>query len=161
VQSPLDIILTVLTAAGGAGVIILGLGAWLGKVWADRIAQRQKFDSDIDLDLRARRISVYKELWEGTAILPKWPRASDVTYEQLLKFSTSLRDWYFHAGGMYLSRKTHDEAYTPLQNTLTDVLHSKPVGLISEQDYDRVREKCSALRTALATDIESRRESPV
>jgi hypothetical protein len=74
-MSSVEIILTVLGAAGGTGAIIAGLSAWLGKVWADRIAQAQKLAGEIDLDLRKRRIDVYTELWEATAVLPKWPRA--------------------------------------------------------------------------------------
>jgi hypothetical protein len=61
-MSSVEIILTVLGAAGGTGVIIAGLSAWLGKVWADRIAQAQKLSGEIDLDLRKRRIDVYTEL---------------------------------------------------------------------------------------------------
>ena len=37
-----EIILTILGQVGGMGVIIAGLGAWLGKVWANRIAEAQK-----------------------------------------------------------------------------------------------------------------------
>lgn len=118
-MSSMEIILTVLGAAGGTGVIVAGLGAWLGKVWADRIAQAQKLAGEIDLDLRKRRIDAYKELWTATAVLPKWPRAQGVTYESLLALSAAMRRWYFDGGGMYLSR------------------------------------------TALANDIESRRESPI
>ncbi len=69
----MEIVLTVLGAAGGAGTIIAGLGAWLGKVWADRMAQMQKLSGDIDLDLRQRRIGVYTELWEATRFCaPLW-----------------------------------------------------------------------------------------
>lgn len=31
---------TILTSIGGASVVVGGLAAWLGKVWADRIAQQ-------------------------------------------------------------------------------------------------------------------------
>lgn len=160
-MSGVEIILTVLGAAGGAGAIIAGLSLWLGKVWADRIAQTQKFTGEIDLDLRARRLNVYPELWKLTAMLPKWPRAKDVTYEKLTGFSETLKKWYFETGGMYLSRATHYKAYSPLQDTIAEVLARHSSGPISDQDYDTVREKCSALRTALTEDIESRRGSPV
>jgi hypothetical protein len=160
-MSSVEIILTVLGAAGGTGVIIAGLSAWLGKVWADRIAQAQKLSGEIDLDLRKRRIDVYTELWEATAVLPKWPRAQDVTYEALLALSQTLKTWYFRRGGMYLSRTTHRDAYSPLQDTLADILKTNSAGPVSAEHYDLVRERCSALRTALASDIESRRESPI
>lgn len=160
-MSPVEIILTVLGAAGGAGVIVAGLGAWLGKVWADRIAQAQKLAGEIDLDLRKRRLEVYPELWEATALLPKWPRAQGVTYEALLALSQSLRTWYFQRGGIYLSRTTQRDAYSPLQDALAEVLKINTAGPISDEHYDVVRERCSTLRTALTNDIESRREGPI
>jgi hypothetical protein len=155
-----EIIATVITAAGGSAVIVAGLAAWLGKVWADRIAQSQKLLQDIDLDLRKRRIEVYAELWKATALLPKWPKATGVTYEQLLQFSGALRTWYYEKGGMYLSRSTHRDSYSPLQDTLAEILQDNKSGLISDQHYESIRRRCSALRTALAGDIESRREGP-
>ena len=159
-MGPLEIILTVLTAAGGSAVVLAALAAWLGKVWADRIAQNQKLNADIDVDLRVRRIDVYQELWSCTSLLPKWPKASGVTYQQLLAFSQTLRDWYFMKGGMYLSRSTHDKAYSPLQDALAEVLKSNSSGAVSDEHYERIRRACSTLRTALAGDIESRREGP-
>ena len=159
-MGPVEIILTVLTAAGGSAASTTALAAWLGKIWADRIAQNQRLHADIDVDLRKRRIRVYRELWTCTSLLPKWPKASGVTYEQLLTFSQTLRDWYFGKGGMYLSRSTHDKAYSPLQDALAEVLRSNSSGVISDEHYEKVRSRCSALRTALAGDIESRREGP-
>ena len=160
-MSPIEVIFTVLGAAGGTGVVIVGLSAWLGKVWADRIAQAQKLAGDIDLDLRIRRIEVYREIWEATPLLPKWPRAQGVTYEQLFALSGTLRDWYFHRGGIYLSRTSHGRAYSPLQDAIADVLRTNPTGPVADEHYDAIREKCSILRTALANDIESRREGPI
>ena len=157
-MTPSEIILTVVTAAGGSAVIVAGLAAWLGKVWADRIAQTQKLMQGIDIDLRTKRIDVYGELRKSTAILPKWPKATNVTYEQLLSFSDSLRTWYFEKGGIYLSRSTHNNAYSPLQDALADVLRTHNSGPVSDEDYDAIRSRCSALRTALAADIQSRRE---
>jgi hypothetical protein len=159
-MSPTELITTILAAAGGTAVIVAGLAAWLGKVWADRIVRAEKLLSDIDVDLRNRRIPVYAELWKSTAILPMWPKASGVTYQQLMHFSETLRTWYFQTGGMYLSRSTHDKAYSPLQKALMELLQKHPSGLVSDQDYETIRRHCSALRSALAGDLESRREGP-
>lgn len=52
----------------------------------------------IDKSLRDDRIKVYKVLWKKTELLPKWPKATDVTYEKLAKLSEELRDWYFSEG---------------------------------------------------------------
>lgn len=166
-MEPIDLILTILGAAGGTGVIIAGLSAWLGKVWANRIAEAQKqalkIATEIDLDLRERRIEVYKELWEATAILPKWPRAEDVTYEKLSELSETLRAWYFQkgGGGMYLSRKAHEHGYSPLQDALAELLKRDLSGKLSEEHYDFIRNKCRTLRHRLTEDIESRREGPL
>ncbi len=140
-----NLVLTMLSSIGGAGVVIAGLSAWIGNLWSKRILEVEKsahkaelarlnseleierkraevaytqlaqMETKIDLDLRKRRIVVYKELWERTAILTKWPRSEDSTYEELHKLSEDLRDWYFTQGGMFTSRKTHNSAYAPLQ----------------------------------------------
>jgi hypothetical protein len=160
-MSAVELILTVLTAAGGVGVVVAALAAWLGKVWADRIAHSQKLIGEIDIDLRAKRIPVYAELWKATSLLPKWPRATDVSYEQLGEFSKTLRRWYYHTGGMFLSQTTHRTAYSPLQDAIGKLLAQGKTGSLSDADYDAIRDCCSKLRSALANDIESRREGPV
>jgi hypothetical protein len=157
-MTSLELITAIISAAGGSAVIIAALAAWLGKLWADRITQAQKLLQDIDVDLRKSRIEVYAQLWESTALLPMWPKASGVTYAQLMQFSESLRTWYFEVGGMYLSRSTHKNAYSPLQEALKGLLQSHLSGGISDEHYESIRKRCSTLRTALAGDIESRRE---
>lgn len=102
------------------------------------------------------RIGAYRPLWQLTGILPKWPKAAAVTYEDLRNFSEALREWYFvGAGGMFLSRTAHT-GYAAVQNALTAISDVSPSGVISEQHYSTVRELCSALRTCLADDIKAR-----
>jgi hypothetical protein len=157
-MTPLEVVAAVISAAGGSAVIVAGLAAWLGKLWLDRITNLNKLLGDIDVDLRKRRVEVYADLWKLTSVLPKWPKDRNVTYEQLLTFSQALRSWYFERGGMYLSRTTHSKGYGPLQDALQSVLSPGKSGKLSESDYDTVRDRCSFLRTCLASDIESRRE---
>lgn len=159
-MSGVEIVLTVLASAGGTGVILAGLAAWLGKVWADRIAQSARLLGEIDLDLRKKRVEAYAPLWRATALLPKWPRAPGLTYEDLYRFSGQLRAWYFEVGGMFLSRSTHRDGYGPLQDAIAGLHKQGKAGPLDETDYDAIRDKCSALRTGLANDIESRREGP-
>lgn len=176
-----NFILTMLQQIGGAGVVIGGLAAWLGKVWATRIAdaqtaayeqelahlkssleiekarientlnrltetQKQLLQTSvkIDLDLRKRRLDVYQEIWRKTEILPKWPRAESVTYDDFYEFSESLRQWYFNKGGMFLSRSSHSNAYIPLQDAIADILRNMPtsVSTLRDKDYDAIRDKC-------------------
>jgi hypothetical protein len=160
-MSAIEIIITsVLSSVGGGAVVLTALSSWLGKVWSDRIVRVENLLGQIDIDLRQRRIEVYKELWETTAMLPKWPRAEGIIYEDLLKFSRALQNWYFHRGGMYLSKTTHREGYTVLQEAIENILKANESGSISEEHYDLLREKCSSLRRHLASDIESRRDAP-
>ncbi len=72
-------------------------------------------------DLRQRRLLMYKQLWNMTKVLPKYPREADVTYKRLTGFSEELRDWYYGEGGMYLSRKAQ-QSYVALQETITAIL---------------------------------------
>ncbi len=156
-----ELVLAILTAVGGGGAVVVALAAWLGKVWADRMSLTQKLTGEIDLDLRKRRIDAYGELWKFTSLLPKWPRAEDVTYEQLRALSQQLRQWYYDVGGMYLSRTAQDKGYGPLQGTIAKVVAEGASGPLSPGDYEAVRQKLSALRSLLAADIESRRDSPI
>lgn len=48
--------------------------------------------SQIDLNLREKRLDVYKDLWKMTGVLPLWPQATGVTYGKLREFSVSLQD---------------------------------------------------------------------
>jgi len=129
-----------------------------------------QFGATVDLDLRKARIAAYEPLWKKTAILPRWPRAKDVTYRKLVEFSADMRNWYFETGGIYLSEHSM-AAYSELQEKIWSVLEP-----IEEKDldrsvqgseardlsghYDSIRLKCSKLRTRLTNDILSRREAP-
>lgn len=160
-SSVLDVVLAVLAAIGGGGAVVVALSAWLGKVWSERTLMSQKYAGEIDLDLRKRRIEVYAELWKATSLLPKWPQDDSITYEQLRALSQDLRRWYYDTGGMYLSRSAHDEGYGPLQGAIASVTGEGRSGPLSKQDYETVRKRCSALRSLLAADVESRRNSPL
>lgn len=157
-----DFVSALLASLGGGLVAAGALATWLGGVWKERIARTEAALIQVDIDLRLRRIEVYKPLWVLTALLPRWPRNPDVTYEQLLNFTEALRKWYFDGGGMYLSRTTHKDGYYPLQQELERVLGQKKTGKLSHEspdDYGTIRDRCSALRSHLAADIASRRDS--
>lgn len=107
-------------------------------------------------ELLRERIAAYKGLWALTQLLPKWPRAKGVRYEDLLDLSKALREWYFNDGrGMFLSRAAHT-AYSALQDSLVAILDEQPSGTITDEHYDAVRELCSAIRSRLANDVGAR-----
>jgi hypothetical protein len=118
------------------------------------------YRTKVDEGLREKRLTLYKDLWQKTGLLPKWPRRTDLTYEQLHEFSEHLRKWYFDEGGIFLSEKSRD-IYGKLQDTIGAVLSPAPKGLVSQRhekdEYEIVRGKCSDLRSQLARDLLSRR----
>ena len=121
--------------------------------------QALSFNTQVDVHLREKRLAVYAELWQITQVLPKWPRAIDVTYEKLSQFSQDLQDWYFKKGGMFFSEETKD-AYVALQDGIWDILKASPKGKISDPHYDAIRDLCSTMRTQITEDILSRRPPP-
>jgi hypothetical protein len=158
-------------------LLTIGISALVGAVTSYVGAVIKTYfdmNTKIDEQLRERRLDPYKEIWLKTAILPRWPRATGVTYAQLRQFSGDLRDWYFGQGGIYMSARTRD-AYFAVQEALAQVAlvpdvppppADQPVpepriwaGIISSAEYDLIRGKCSALRTELTTDIQSRRRA--
>src|SRR5947208_6610750 len=78
----------------------------------------------IDEELRNERFAVYKVLWKKTELLPQWPHATSVTYEELLRLSEEMRDWYFNEGGIYLSAKSR-KSYGKAQDVIQAVLQDK------------------------------------
>jgi hypothetical protein len=46
-----EILTIVLASAGGAAVVVGGMGAWLGRVWADRIVESQRANYARDLEI--------------------------------------------------------------------------------------------------------------
>ena len=97
----LEVVLTsVLAAMGGAALVVAGLAAWLGSIWKDRIDRHESMLTQIDVDLRSRRIDAYTPLWSKMKVLPKWPRDDTVSYERLRQFCEDLRTWYFDTGGL-------------------------------------------------------------
>jgi hypothetical protein len=164
-------------ATGGLAVLIVA-GLFLGKLISEKMADsaaklveaRLKraeelhkaslaFAAVIDTDLRTRRIAVYAELWEKTGVLPMWPWNTELEYQALHQLTHDFRDWYFKRGGMYLSASARD-AYFEVQKSINAIVEKGRSGRMRHDDYQAVREKCSALRTELAEDLLSRREAP-
>ncbi len=61
-QGALEIAGTIIVSLGGGGLIVFGLSSWLGKVWADRLMQKEKATHDRDLeDFRAKAVRRLEE----------------------------------------------------------------------------------------------------
>ena len=176
---PWDIILTALGTSSLTAIILTLLGVLLGQKFIEQTTasagrrfesslikaeeaykQAIEFSTQIDVHLREQRIKVYGIIWQATSILPRWPRATNVTYPDILQFSEELRSWYFvEQGGMWLSTSAR-AAYGNLQETIWQILPQKSEGPITQEDYDAILTKCSLLRTELTKDLVSRRAAP-
>ena len=123
------------------------------------------------MGLRETRLPPFIELWKLTGAFPRWPRDNTLTYSKLVEFSEGLRHWYFNTGGWLLSTESR-EAYGHVQEaiwhektgvfaTRTGEQAKSPSSPLAPKDYDSVMDRCSALRTALTEDLESRRPGPI
>lgn len=132
----------------GAGGLLVGYLAAVLKTRVETAAQA-------DQQLRATRAEAYKVVWQLTSVLPKWPRRTEATYAEMQRLRESLRDWYFSGAGVYLSRRSF-RRYGRLHAALAE-LSVGDTGELPDAVYDRVRDRCSALRSALTDDLLSRR----
>jgi hypothetical protein len=113
-------------------------------------------------DLRTVRLQSYPLIWRLTSLLPAWPPAT-ITVGQLWHLQRQLMKWYFQTGGYQLSENARAR-YGELQQHLAKLLPAEPTDPSVELDpgtYEQVRQSCSALRTALTEDLESRRARSV
>ena len=141
-------ITVILPALVGA---IAGYAGALGKSALDMRAK-------VDEELRTTRAGAYKTLWLKTGLLPRWPRATDVSYEDLAKLSRDFREWYYNDGGIYLSHAAR-KVYGDTQTALIRAIEKGNTGNVIDEDYDALREQLSLLRTELTNDLLSRRRS--
>jgi hypothetical protein len=143
---------------------VLGLvSAYLATKWK----ARKDLESDYDRDLRGSRIKAYLELWKLLEPLAKYSPPGPVTPHVASTLSEQLRHWYFHTGGLFLSAESRS-AYFSLQDTLVAALvpstsadPARPGAAVRPwTDFvAELRSRGSVLRTAMAGDVGTRRDS--
>lgn len=152
----------IISAAAGLAV------ATVGAVVKGALAQR----AGLDEELRDIRTELYPSAWRSTGATSRWPQ-SDLTWGRLRALHKDLRDWYYgeaHAqaadespGGLYLSRnaqKRYREMQALIACVLPDLDEHDDTSVPSEC-YALVGDACSAFRTALTEDLETRRKRSV
>ena len=145
-----DLVAGALSAATGAIV------AYLAARWKSR----QEARGTIYERIHETRARLYKELWRKTGLLPRRPRTEPITYGTIAQLGINFRDWYYDEGGMYLSGGSR-RAFTVAQDIIEEVkVNGESDTLLSDGDYDMVRQKCSDLRTALTRDLLSSSRAP-
>ena len=138
-------------------------GAVIGAVVNGALATRAKVNEEI----RKLRLESYPPLWRLTSHFSRWPRATN-TYEDLEQFHRRFRTWYYETGGLFLSENSRAR-YGNVQELMATHLGAADGGAMPPQHSGRIPdpvytgmlEACSALRTALTEDLESRRQRSI
>jgi hypothetical protein len=140
--------ITLLTAGVAlvSGLISASINSWL--------TSRAK----VNEELRVERLKAYPQIWERTITFSRWPR-DERTYDDLRRFHLDLRDWYYKRGGLYMSENSRGR-YGDVQELAAVELEQPPPPptALSKERYERLMEACSAFRTGLTEDLESRRQ---
>lgn len=98
---------SLLTLIGGA--VASGILTYVGT--------RRKLSLDYDADLRKRRIKAYQDLWKRLEPLSKYVPAT-FSYADVNDLAKSMRTWYFHDGGLFLSTAARNDCFA-LQDILS------------------------------------------
>ena len=151
----------IISAAGGLAV------ATAGAIVKGALAQR----AGLDEELRGTRTKLYPAAWRNTAAISQWPK-SELTWGGLRALHKDLRNWYYgeahpgatdpSPGGLYLSRNSQ-KRYADMQGlidlALPEAAHDHES--VPDEYYEPLRAGCSAFRTALTEDLETRRKRSV
>ena len=129
--------------SGFVGAVV----AYLGAVLKDIVATR----TFVDKSLLDKRSEVYQSAWEYTELLSHYRGKDEITIEQYEEVSKNLHGWYFHTGGLYLSRRSQ-KAFSKLQRALIKLSKDG-----TSLDKEKMRQLGSAFRTELTNDLISRR----
>jgi hypothetical protein len=93
-------------------------------------------------------------------MFPKCARTTIQTRADVRDLTIRLRDRYFEGGGMLLSESGRDKNFAP-QQALGGLPTTGDGGPLDEATYERLRQRCSDLRSALVQDVGTRREPVV
>jgi hypothetical protein len=137
----------------GAAGLVSGLVSAAANTW---LANRSK----VSEELREQRLKAYPDVWQRTATFSRWPR-NTVTNGELSEFERDLRSWYYRVGGLYMSENAR-RRYGHAQELVSAYREGREqTHHVTPDAYQDLMEACSAFRTALTEDLESRRQGSV
>jgi hypothetical protein len=132
---------------------VSGLVSAAANTW---LANRSK----VSEELREQRLKAYPNVWKRTAKFSRWPR-NDVTNAELAEFERDLRTWYYDVGGLYMSENARIH-YGHMQELVSAYREGRePARHVTPEAYKDLMESCSAFRTSLTEDLESRRQGSI
>jgi hypothetical protein len=147
-------------------LLVGGTGGFVSAVityFSTRAKTRLELAVEYDKKLQENRLEAYKKLWGMLESLARFGREKPVTYEELRKISNATREWYFHEGGIYLTRESR-APYFHMKELIQPVLDNKefadkPTAPIPDQALEEIIRTGSSLRTSLSDDIGTKRAS--
>jgi hypothetical protein len=109
-------------------------------------------------ELREQRLDPYRAVWAQTALFSRWPW-TDATYGRVRSFHLELRQWYYGDGGMLMSENARVR-YGNVQDVAAALVElGRPDDdALDAEHYEPLMQACSAFRTALTEDLESRQQ---
>jgi hypothetical protein len=121
---------------------------------------RRELETQYDLTLRSERLAAYRQLWRLLEPLAKYMRPAPLTDKALETLAGKLRHWYFHTGGIFLSSSSRDAYFALLDELSLRRAHGNGGhDEVPLEVFQRLRKKGSSLRTAMASDVQTRRTS--
>ena len=121
---------------------------------------RKDLEAQYDVDLRTRRIDVYRRLWAQLQPLARYSRPGPVTGETLARVSRAMRSSYFEDGGLFLSEESR-RPYFALQKALARTIArtDDPKAELDARTFVTVFRRTSELRRGMTEDVRTRKES--
>lgn len=144
------------------GLIGLTSGAVLAYLGA-ALKFRKDLEAEYDKDLREKRITSYLELWKHLELVARYDRPKPLNRKTLSILTSSMREWYFEIGGLYLSEETR-KAYFDLKEMIKNFLGNPKYRTDRElepADLDVLLAQASLLRSHLTKDIGTRKSSAI
>lgn len=95
----MDLIFSILgkivIAVGGAGIVILGLSSWIGKIWADKLMETQKHQNQKDIEEYKSKLAEQLEILKFQN--EKYNHISKVQFDAAFKMYQEINENMFNA----------------------------------------------------------------
>ena len=143
---------------GGAA----GLVSAVLTYFSTRYKTRLELTAEYDKELQQSRLKAYTQLWGILDKFPRYGREHPLTYGVFVEVSNETRKWYFHDGGIYLtkaSRKPYFEMKKLMEPLFREAIEGPPTAVFQDERLLPIIEAGSALRTSLSDDIGTKRAS--
>lgn len=122
---------------------------------------RLELTVEYDKELRKSRLEAYQKLWKIMKPLARYSPEKPLTRELVKQTSEAMRDWYFDAGGIFLSRASR-EPYFALKREMQAIIDNASLqeamdAPLAKDLTHALHERGTSLRASLSDDIGTRK----